>query len=487
MLKSKKILALIIATTLLSTFSLVGCGTKKVSEDNNKQELKEVKLSWYTIAENQPDQEAVFAAFNKKLKEKINATVEFNFVGQGTYGDKMKIITAGGEDYDICFTSNWLNDYATNASKGAYKDLDELLPKYAPELQKALPDFYWKGIKVNGKTYGIPNQQIVARQPGIGFQKEVLDKLGYKADSFKTPESVEPYVKDAYEKLGIKTSGFGKDSIVAYGYTLVGPTLGNSGIAVKLDDSDLKATILSQTDMFKKWLDANYSWSSKGYTFKETVDFQATMKAKKISTTFPPTVKPGGDAELSGRYGWDYVSTPIGQPIINSVLDTMNAISSNSKNPERALMLLNLMSTDKDLYNTLCYGIEGTHYTKTGENRIEVAKDTKYKPGMNWALGNTFNAYLIPGQPDDVWQQTDKLNKTAKTSPVMGFVFNPDAVKVEIANVASIDKEFEPLFYGWINPAEYYSKYIDKLKAGGIEKIQAEVQKQLNEFKANKK
>ena len=39
----------------------------------------------------------------------------------------MNVIISSGEDYDIAFAQ----DYATNASKGAFADLTDLAPKYA--------------------------------------------------------------------------------------------------------------------------------------------------------------------------------------------------------------------------------------------------------------------------------------------------------------------------------------------------------------------
>ena len=40
----------------------------------------------------------------------------------------------------------------------------------------------------------------------------------------------------------------------------------------------------------------------------------------------------------------------------------MHAISIVSKNPERAMMFLNLLNTDEYLRNLLAFGIEGVHY-----------------------------------------------------------------------------------------------------------------------------
>jgi putative aldouronate transport system substrate-binding protein len=92
----------------------------------------------------------------------------------------------------------------------------------------------------------------------------------------------------------------------------------------------------------------------------------------------------------------------------NSIQEAMTAISRTTADAERAMMLLELINTDKELFNTLVYGISGKHYNKTGEDRIQLILDDSGKQKYNlpaWTLGCQFNAYKLPGQADDVWEQ----------------------------------------------------------------------------------
>ena len=62
--------------------------------------------------------------------------------------------------------------------------------------------------------------------------------------------------------------------------------------------------------------------------------------------------------------GYISVDAPAGIAHLTTggITATMQAINRNSKNPERAMMLLELLNTDKDLYNLLNFGIKDKHY-----------------------------------------------------------------------------------------------------------------------------
>lgn len=53
-------------------------------------------------------------------------------------------------------------------------------------------------------------------------------------------------------------------------------------------------------------------------------------------------------------------------------------IPSRSKNPEKAMQLINEMFTNQDLASALQLGIEGEHYVKTGKDDREI----KYPDGV---------------------------------------------------------------------------------------------------------
>ena len=151
---------------------------------NTAANLPEVTLTWYFPGNlPQPEQDQVFAEVNKVIKAKINATVDFKPFSFGDYDQKMKVVIASGEPYDLAFTSNWTNNYAQNVGKGAFLPLDDLLAKYAPQSFASVPKNFWEATKVKGKIYGFINQQISARTPAVGMPKSLADEYKFDINS----------------------------------------------------------------------------------------------------------------------------------------------------------------------------------------------------------------------------------------------------------------------------------------------------------------
>jgi putative aldouronate transport system substrate-binding protein len=70
----------------------------------------------------------------------------------------------------------------------------------------------------------------------------------------------------------------------------------------------------------------------------------------------------------------------------------------------------------------------------------------------------------------------------------LGFNFNPDPVKTELANIAAVFKEYqEPLANGMVDPATALPEYLQRLDEAGLQAVIAEAQKQLTEWAAAKK
>lgn len=172
----------------------------------------------------------------------------------------------------------------------------------------------------------------------------------------------------------------------------------------------------------------------------------------------------------------------------------MLAISRTSENPEKAMQVINLLHSDPVVNNLLNFGIEGTHYVKKegSDSIISLPEGTDpnnrtYNPGAQWQLGNQFLNYLWDNEDPEKWDKFKDFNARGVKSPALGFTFNSQPVKNEIAAVNNVNKQFKPaLTSGAVDPNEMIPKYADKLKAAGIDKIIAEKQKQLDAFLAKK-
>ncbi|MDR3146429.1 MAG: DUF3502 domain-containing protein [Treponema sp.] len=146
-----------------------------------------------------------------------------------------------------------------------------------------------------------------------------------------------------------------------------------------------------------------------------------------------------------------------------------------------------LVNTDKYLYNLITQGIEGKHYTKIDANFIRPIPNSGYAPNADWMYGNQFLAYFKEGQNVTDWDDTMTMNKSAKASPALGFAFDSVPVQTELASVSAVVKEYElSLSTGAVDPARVLPEFLDKLRGAGSERIIAEVQRQLDAWKAGR-
>ncbi|MCJ8011803.1 ABC transporter substrate-binding protein [Paenibacillus sp. KQZ6P-2] len=491
-----KVFAGVISLALI----LTACGggakeEKKAAEGSQNEELPPVELVWnFPLSAIPQDLATVQEAVNKITKEKINATVKLQAYTFADYNQKMNTVVASGENYDIAWVANWNWDYLQNQSKGAFLELDDLIQKQAPDLMKSMPDFVWDAAKIQGKIYAIPNYQTVTKKEGFVIQKRFADKYKLDVNSIKKFEDIEPFLKQIKEGESADVVPFLNDKTGRFSvmYQSQGLEALNNVVGVELQNPD-KPMNLFETPQYKHYLDVMRDWYTKGYINENA----ATLKNKNdiISTgnaavQFHSVLKPGGEMEAKAANGGNdviYVPLTDAYASTGTVITTMQAISKNSKNPERAMMFINLLNTDKDLYNTICYGVEGKHYTKVSDNVIKVNKDAGYVPNANWVFGNTFNAYLVEGMDPAVMDQTKKENETATKSALMGFKFDNTPVLAEIANIATVIDQYQPaLDTGTVDPNTMLKEFQDKLKQAGIDKVTAEMAKQIEAWKQTK-
>jgi len=510
----------ILLTAALSAGILAGCGTNTTSsstaatgettkaaagatttaaDTTAAAKLEPVKLTWYFPGNfPQVDQDLVFAEVNKILKEKINCTVDFKPCTFGEYDQKMQVVIASGEDYDICFTSSWTNNYSQNVAKGAFLPLDDLLVKYAPQTLANVSQDMWSAAKVQGKIYAVINQQISARTPSVQFPKALVEKYNFDLNSINgklgpnTLSLLEPYLEAV--KKDDPTKGFiGQISQLGgefFGYELIGGWQ-NPG-AVAFSDASMKVVNFYETPEFKAYAQTMRDWNAKGYQnskvrISQKTDEWSDAKAGKWSVYIGSTFQPGGDVGASAQGGEPYACIASGTPYLTTggITATMQAINRNSKNPERAMMLLELLNTDKELFNLLNSGIKDKHYTIDSDGFLVKEGDAAlaYYPNVNWMFASNYLAYPPKGGPIDVWEQQKAINNSSTPSNLLGFSFDAEPVKDEIGKCAAVvDEYYRGIELGVADEAKY-NEFIGKLKTAGADKIVAEMQKQIDAWK----
>jgi putative aldouronate transport system substrate-binding protein len=171
-----------------------------------------------------------------------------------------------------------------------------------------------------------------------------------------------------------------------------------------------------------------------------------------------------------------------------SVTHGGTSVGAHSKHSERALMVYDLIRNDKEIYQLINYGMEGVQYVVKDGKRFrpdgyDVQKDDFYSDF--W--GGRVDKNEIPdgGQWDGAPALFAEYDKIKKPYPYGRFVFDKTAVNNELTAVTQVISNMGPaIAYGKVaDPAKAVEDFRAKLKSAGFEKIMAEVQKQLDEFK----
>ncbi|MBB6732958.1 ABC transporter substrate-binding protein [Cohnella zeiphila] len=467
------------------------------SASASASELPEAKLTFlYPVAANPgPDQKLVNDEINKYLKEKINATVDLKPLTFDEYEPKLNAMLAANENFDIAWSSKgWLGNYQPYIDKGAYLEItDDMIAKDAPEARANIPDQFWPDMKAaDGKVYGFPIYQIAAKQKSLIIQKRFIDKYNLDVSTIHSYKDIEPFLKTLKEnEPDVVPLGLAQNS---NGLFVDPNAVAPDGAAIGYKKDDPTYAMIPTIDSLeskKEYYQTMHDWYQAGYINKDAPVLQNIndLKSKgNVAVSIEFTSKPGGEVgEKAINGGNDVVYVPISDSYFTGIASAMHVINKNSKNPDRALMLINLLNTDKYLYNLICNGIEGKHYKKIDDQFIEPIENSGYAPNGDWVFGNQFNAYLKTGMAPDTWDKTIELNDNAIVPVSNGFSFSEEKVKAEGANLNAVKNEYATaLETGAVDPSKILPEYENKLKASGLEKYEQEVASQWDAFLKSK-
>lgn len=490
----RKKFSLLLTSLMALTLLVTACGGNNNAASNNNasgstpsKSEKPVELIWYTVGAPQKDADMVMAEVNKYTKEKINATIKLKMIDFGDYSQKMQVMAASGEPMDIMFTCSWAFDYVQNARKGAFMKLDDLLQNQGKDIVATLDPAFLEGSKVDGHNYGVPANKELPAQEVWRFNKELVDKYNLDITNVKSMESLIPLLKTIKEnEPGVTPYAMVKDFVPVMPFDYVIEKL---PMAVYLDTEDYKVVNILETPELKETLKTVRTFYKEGFVSPEVSTVTSVDDLYKSGKWLVDraSTQPFADNLWSQSMGYPIVSTPAGEPIVYnwSVMGSMQAISANSKYPEKAMEFLNLLNTDPVLRNMIDSGIEGVHYEKVSDNVMKNLDKAKDYDMPTFAFGNVMLTYLNEGDPENKWDEFKKFNASGINAPLLGFNFDTSKVSTELASVQNVKEEYwAALMTGTVDPDEYLPKAIEKFKAAGLDKVIAEAQRQIDEWRA---
>lgn len=482
--------------------------TDKPAEDTTPAEepavpdgpfAEEVTLHWVipAAADSYPGWDAILEKINEITKEKINATVEAELIPLGEYTDKMNMKFTAGEEFDLCFTGAW-NPYLPAVSKGAYAELSQdVLDTYAPDVMADLNSGVWDAVRVNGKIYGIPLQQIYVRQTGIRFNTDLLDATGFDPSTVQTLDDLDAYfaqlaeLGEGYDVIAMNANTEFYDCMVnALGYDVI---ISNKtpGVVYYADETPVAVNQFASEE-FKEFCLKMREWAAAGYFPADAVTGGTSIGDSGIrAVAFDPAHKPGGDIVEAAARGYAITGIPFGDCAMTTgaVQATITAVSATSKNVERAVAFINLLDSDAELLNLVCHGIEGVDFQFVGDPADCVIESISDYPGMySFLIGNVFNEYYTDPSQVGTWPETAEINANAQASCVLGFAFVAEPVSTEIAQCSAVVEEYLPaLNCGAIEDVEgTLDAFNAALEQAGVSAILAEMQSQIDAWLATK-
>lgn len=526
----KKVLALVLSVTMVASV-FAGCGNTETATTESTttettteaatetaaadDELAEhVTIRWYLEGSNVSDDTDVMEAVNAYLGEKLNMTLEPIWGTWGDFDEGASLSLQAGDDIDIYFTCSWTtNEYSKYAKDGYYVRLDDpennLLEKYAPNLLKEIPDTLVSGANVEGASgfgiYAVPGYKDIANQYCWDVNVTLLEKYGYTIDDIKNRTFFEfgdifetvkqgeganfyPLLPESsvLERCVNRVAAVDDNGLLSYYFNPENP----SEALAKYGDVFLNKFA---TEEFKAYADQMREYYAAGYIDPECANGQTsteTRTAHQLEASYLigcQSYAYGYEAQVSAERGIEVEFVPCEDPYIDTISSrgAMMAISTASKNPDRAMMFLNLLNTDPYLMTLLEYGVEGVHYNLNDDGCVVFTdKRADYTPWRN-GMGNIT---ILPPQEGEGVGYVERFKEYYGAShqlPITGFTFDTDPVETEVAACVSIAGEYTTALYMGSAPEGMLDEMLERLDAAGMQTIIDEANRQLEEFLAN--
>ncbi|NWL86183.1 ABC transporter substrate-binding protein [Paenibacillus sp. 79R4] len=492
------LLSLVIAVSVI----LAGCGSKKEAAEGSPSDDSSSAPYEITVAffgSEQKDMLEVQEAMNKITKEKIHATVKLLPIALGNWQQQINLMMAGNEKMDLMFTSSGFG-YSTLVAKGQLNPLNDLLDKYGQGIKQALDPAFLTASQINGEIYAVTTVRDLASDYGILMRKDLLDKYQIEPATIQSLDDLDAVfqtIKDKEDNLVPLVAKNPGTAPFDAGYITYDPLSGGVGVLPHYDN-DLKVVNFFETKEYADELNVLRRWYQQGFMLKDAgtgkYDGREMVKAGKAFAYFS-NLKPGTEVEASRKSGKEMIAVRLtdAYSTTDSITGMMWSIPKNSQDPVSSMKLLNLLYTDKELYNLFTWGIEGKHYVKVSDHVIDYPQGMDiqhlgYNFGTPYMFGNQFLSYTWKEEDPDIWSKMDEFNNNAKKSKALGFSFDVSKVKNEMAAVNNVLSEFRVgLETGTLDPAENLPKFIEKMKAAGSDIIVSEKQRQLDEWLKTRK
>ncbi len=441
----------------------------------------------------------VVDAVNEYLEEQLGIHVNITWISYGNYATQLGLLLAAGDGIDVF--AHYLIPLSTSANNGTILPLNDLLEEYGQGIIEEIGEEYLTCTSIDGVIYGITTGRDTAAAYGFEMRKDICDKYGIDYENITTLDELHEALLIVHENepdlvCVVPSNG---ELVRNWGWD----TLGDASVplGVLMDKGqDTTVVNLFETDYFYEFCTTMRQWYEEGLIMQDaTANTESVGTMMGAGTAFGGfmNLKPYFEVQETTNYGTEIVTCQI----IDEFSCTSNVdmaswcIASSTKYPELCMQLLNLMYTDPTLVNMLIYGLEDVHYVVVGEasNGQSVidypegldSTTTGYRPSGGWLWTNQFIGHVWNGNPEDYWDVTKEWNQTALKSKAFGFVWDSSEVTNQLTACTNVlDKYWQALMCGAVDPDETIPQFNEELHAAGIDDIIESKQTQLDAWLA---
>ena len=473
----KKLLSLVLALALILSLGLA-------------QADEPTKITWwlYTSGDAPIDTQLVAEAANAYSAEKIGVTVEMIFKNDEQFNLGMQT----GEHYDMTFTCDWCNDFASNAYNEMFYDISDLVKTVTPDLYASMEQKYWDVAgSLNGKIYAVPSLKDMASQQFFRFDKDRFEAIGITIPEAMAFADLEPMLKaykenytDLYPLMmgkGGLTGMTNNAQWIAGNYLCSPYELAGTDRENKIIPFWEADTLMEMYRCLHKWYDLEYINPDAATIESIGAEIRAAVRSGNAWRGYYTGYSSWAGINVEGScYAGPFMSTATmrgGMTAINAAASEEQAIA--------CLKYLELLNTDTTFRDILRYGVEGTHFNyTTNDLGIKVVERTE-QGRNNWSMdgfvtGSIVNASCTTDSYYD-WNEIFKDYESAIVSTLGTFTFDKTPVEAECAACSAVmEKYTAELLTGTLDIDEKLPTIKAELEAAGIYTIQAEAQAQLD-------
>ena len=494
----KKVISVLLAVSMLATL-VAGCGEKETqndvkqessvaesettdaaSEEKDAEPVEKPVLTYYILDSALTGLDLVEEKFNEMLEGRLDATVDF--ICHGSLNEKINMMTTAGEEFDLMFSASWMNpNYTVLAKKGALVELSDLVEQYGSAIKEVVPQDILDSAKVDGGMYAIPNYQTSVKEYNLVMSQELVDKYDLDLEAFEGSVDDGTFVEKLEAVLEVIKQNE-PDLIPLNNKNMDCPIIGNveplSMVTQNVILDTVTGELIPLTEHTKEYARVLCDWYDKGYIREDIAtitDDSADVKAGRYAVNVATDAREGNKVNFASTYGIQgevaCVAMSERYSFMNHTHSAMTAISATSKHPELAMQLINLLFEDAELYNTVLWGVEGTHWTMNDDGTIKQTEAGKGYSIPGWrTAGSTYSTYVLEGNDPNLPQMEKDYMASSRQSDLNGFIFDSTNVSAEIANISTVGKEFSHITNGscgLVKFDEEFAKFEKALEAAG--------------------